>query len=40
MKNLDDTSLNQVEILESHNVFKFGDGRKVIQLQKQNYQHK
>ena len=34
MKNLDDTSLNQVEILESHNVFKFGDGRKVIATSK------
>ena len=30
MKNLDDTSRNQVEISESHKVFKFGDGRKVI----------
>ena len=34
MKNLDDTSLNQVEISESHKVFKFGDGRKVIATSK------
>ena len=30
MKNLDDASLKQVEISESHKVFKFGDGCKVI----------
>ena len=34
MKNLDDTSLDQVEISESHKVFKFGDGRKVIATSK------
>ena len=30
MKNLDITSFNQVEISKCQNVFKFGDGRKVI----------
>ena len=30
MENLDDNSLIQVEIWESHKVFKFGDGRKVM----------
>ena len=30
MKNLEDTSLNQVEISESRRVFKFCDSRKVI----------
>ena len=40
MKNLDDTSLNQVEISESHKILKFGDGCKVIATSKQNYQHK
>ena len=30
MKNLDDTSLNEVEISESRKIFKFGDSRKVI----------
>ena len=39
MKNLDDTSLNQVEISESNKISKFGDGRKVIATSKQNYQH-
>ena len=34
MKNLDDTSLNQVEILENHKVFKFGDDHKVIAISK------
>ena len=34
MKNLDDTSLNQVEISESNKIFKFGDGRKVIATSK------
>ena len=34
MKNLGDNSLNQVEMLESHNVFKFGDGRKIIATSK------
>ena len=34
MKDLDDTSLNQVEISESHNGFKFGDGHKVIATSK------
>ena len=34
MKNLDDTSLNQAEIFESHKVFKFGVGRKVIATSK------
>ena len=34
MKNLDDTSLNQAEILENHKVFKFGDGHKVIAISK------
>ena len=33
-KNLDDTSLNQVEISEVHKVFKFGNGRKVIETSK------
>ena len=39
MRNLDDTSLNQVEILENHNVFKFGDGRKVIATTSTNRQY-
>ena len=30
MKNPDITSFNQVEISKCQNVFKFGDGRKVI----------
>ena len=34
MKNLGDTSLNQVEISESNKIFKFGDGRKVIATSK------
>ena len=34
MKNLDDTSLNQVEISESHKVLKFGDSHKVIATSK------
>ena len=34
MKNLDDASLNQVEISESHKVFKCGDSRKVIATSK------
>ena len=34
MKNLDDTSLNQVEISESHKVFQFSDGRKVVATSK------
>ena len=34
LKNLDDTSLDQEEIFESHKVFKFGDGRKVIATSK------
>ena len=34
MKGLDDTSLNQVEISESHKVFKFRDGHKVIATSK------
>ena len=34
MKSFDDTSLNQVEISESHKVFKFDDGRKVIATSK------
>ena len=34
MKNLDDASLKQVEISESHKVFKFGDGCKVIATSK------
>ena len=34
MKSFDDTLLNQVEISESHKVFKFGDGRKVIATSK------
>ena len=34
MKNLDDTSLNQVEILQNHKVFKFGDDHKVIAISK------
>ena len=34
MKNLDDTSLNQVEISGSHKVFKFVDSRKVIATSK------
>ena len=34
MKNLDDTSLNHVEITKSHKVFKFGDTHKVIATSK------
>ena len=34
MKNLDDASLKQVEISESHKVFKFGDGHKVTATSK------
>ena len=34
MKSFDDTLLNQVGISESHKVFKFGDGRKVIATSK------
>ena len=34
MKNLEDTSLNQVEISESRRVFKFCDSRKVIATSK------
>ena len=30
MKNLDDTLLKQVEILESHRILKFEDGCKAI----------
>ena len=41
MKNLEDTLLNQVEISESHKVCKFGvTVAKLLQLQKQNYDHK
>ena len=34
MKNLDDSSLNQAEISESHNVFQFSDARKVVATSK------
>ena len=41
MKNLEDTLLNQVKISESHKVFKFGvTVAKLLQLRKQNYDHK
>ena len=33
-KNLDNTSINQVEILESYKIFKFGDGDKGIAILK------
>ena len=29
-KMLDDTSLNKIYLFQSHNQFKFGDGRKIV----------